>query len=57
VEDIYAYNEEIDAFIEKATGKIAALERATWIKKLLMVTVAAALFVLIVLLLILRCFV
>ena len=54
IESIFEYNKKIDAIVNKATGEVYAIERATWAKKIAMFIITALLFLAICILIILR---
>ncbi len=41
--ELYEYDAAINAFIDKATGKVARMERSAYLKKVLMLSLALSL--------------
>ena len=51
---VYEYNVELEAYVSKANGKVVALESNAWCKKVALYCLAAALFIVNVLILVLK---
>ena len=56
VDDLYDYDAKINAFVDRATGKVAAIERAMFLKKILLLSLAGSLGLMLFLVLILKIF-
>jgi len=53
---LYDYDAKINVFVDRATGKVAAIERAMFLKKILLLSLAGSLGLLLFLVLILKIF-
>ena len=56
IEDLYDYDARINVFVDRATGKVAAIERAMFLKKILLLSLAGSLGLMLFLVLILKIF-
>ena len=56
IDDLYDYDAKINAFIDRATGKVAAIERSMFLKKILLLSLAGSLGLMLFLVLILKIF-
>jgi hypothetical protein len=56
IDDIYDYDARINVFVDRATGKVAAIERAMFLKKILLLSLAGSLGLMLFLVIILKIF-
>jgi hypothetical protein len=56
IDELYEYDAKINAFIDKATGKVAAIERSMMLKKILLLCLSASLGLMLLLVFILKVF-
>jgi hypothetical protein len=56
IDDLYDYDARINVFVDRATGKVAAIERAMFLKKILLLSLAGSLGLMLFLVIILKIF-
>ena len=56
IDELYEYDAKINAFIDKATGKVAAIERSMMLKKILLLCLSGSLGLMLLLVFILKVF-